>query len=422
MAESKLNGQNGRETSGLSADRDPGASPDARIDSSPNQENSIRPSGRAKGVNSEMAQPEAELGERPSEGKKPRDRAREIPEDVRKRFKQVGNQFFFPDGTRAFTDRGSRIISRSENTEVIKSLITIAQARGWTDLTLTGTERFRREAWFVARQAGLEVRGYKPSSYEEGRLVRSMARGTEPRPTDGKPDSPRADSNRRSSEREESQGAPTANPRRETKERGNGLHIGRLADHGAAPYRHDPKNAMSYFVRLETADGYREIWGVDLHRALRESLTRPDIGDEVGLRAVRREAVTVKEPTRDNEGKVVGNRPLTVQRNRWIVEQREFFAERAQAARVVRDPKLEPKVAVREHPELAGTFLKIRASELAAKAIRDPEDRRRFVDTVRRALADDVARGEPLTPVRLKERTDRQVDPRVLQPDQAPVR
>jgi hypothetical protein len=173
---------------------------------------------------------------------------------------------------------------------------------------------------------------------------------------------------------------------------------------------------------LETADGDREIWGVDLHRALKESLTRPDIGDEVGLRAVRREAVTVKEPTRDNDGKVVGNRPLTVQRNRWIVEQREFFAERAQAARFVRDPKLEPKVAVREHPELAGTFLKIRASELAAKAIRDPEDRRRFVDTVRRALADDVARGEPLTPVRLKERTDRQLDPRVLRPEQAPVR
>jgi hypothetical protein len=289
-------------------------------------------------------------------------------------------------------------------------------------LTLTGTERFRREAWFVARQAGLEVRGYKPSSYEEGRLVRSMARGSEPRPTDGNADGPRADSNRRNPEREDSQGASAANARRETKERGNGLHIGRLADHGAASYRHDPKNAMSYFVRLETTDGDREIWGVDLHRALRESLTRPDIGDEVGLRAVRREAVTVKEPTRDNDGKVVGNRPLTVQRNRWIVEQREFFAERAQAARVVRDPKLEPKVAVREHPELAGTFLKIRASELAAKAIRDPEDRRRFVDTVRRALAEDVARGEPLTPVRLKERTDRQVDPRVLQPDQAPVR
>ena len=78
MPESKLNGLNGRETTGLSEDREPGASPDARIDSSPNHENSIRPSKRAKSVNSKMPQSEAEPGVRPSEGKKPRDRAREI--------------------------------------------------------------------------------------------------------------------------------------------------------------------------------------------------------------------------------------------------------------------------------------------------------------------------------------------------------
>jgi hypothetical protein len=179
---------------------------------------------------------------------------------------------------------------------------------------------------------------------------------------------------------------------------------------------------MSYFIRLETDDGEREIWGVDLHRALKESLTRPQIGDEVGLRAVRRDTVTLREARRDEDGQIVGNRPLTTHRNRWIVEQREFFAERAHAARVVRDPSVAPKAAVQEHPELAGTFLKIRASELAAQAIRDPEDRQRFVATVRRALADEIARGEPLTPVRLNERAERQIDPRVAQRDQVAVR
>ena len=155
MAEPKLNALNGRETTALEADREQRSPSDVKTESEQNQHNSIRPSKRAKGVKPKATQPESEPGKRQPDGKKPRDRAREIPEDVRKRFTQVGNQFFFPDGTRAFTDRGSRIISRSENTEVIKSLITIAQARGWTDLTLTGTERFRREAWFVARQAGL---------------------------------------------------------------------------------------------------------------------------------------------------------------------------------------------------------------------------------------------------------------------------
>jgi hypothetical protein len=59
---------------------------------------------------------------------------------------------------------------------------------------------------------------------------------------------------------------------------------------------------------------------------------------------------------------------------------------------------------VREHPELAGTYLNLRAAELASRALRDPQDRRRFVWQVRSALADDIERGEALQPVRLRER------------------
>ena len=59
---------------------------------------------------------------------------------------------------------------------------------------------------------------------------------------------------------------------------------------------------------------------------------------------------------------------------------------------------------MRRHPELAGTYLNLRAAELASRALRDPEDQRRFVAQVRSALADDIERGEPLQPVRLRER------------------
>ena len=103
--------------------------------------------------------------------------------------------------------------------------------------------------------------------------------------------------------------------------------------------RHEP---MSYFVKIETEAGERDIWGVDLKRALKESLTQPNIGDEIGLRAVRRDTVTVQEAEHDAEGKVVGQKPLDIHRNRWIVEKREFFAERAAAARTLRDPRLTP--------------------------------------------------------------------------------
>lgn len=380
--------------------------------------NSIRPTRTVARENPAAPATPKKPKTKSSTDEPPLDRTREIPEHIRKRFTQVGNQFFFPDGTRAFTDRGGRITSPSENTEVIRSMIAIAEVRGWTDLTLKGSERFRREAWHAARQAGLEVRGYRASAYDETRLARSVARGGESRNPEGRsaPPQPEADPDGTDRKRLDvgARGAP--------RESGSALHTGRLADHGAAPYRHDPKNGMSYFVRVETREGEREIWGVDLQRALKESLTQAKIGDEIGVRAVRRDPVTLQAPTRNDDGKIIGSEPLPAHRNRWILEQRGFFAERAKAARVLADPKVEPKLAVKGHPELVGTYLKIRASELAAKAIRDPEDRRRFVATVRRALVEEIARGEPLTPVRLKEPSQRQKDPRAPQIDQAPAR
>jgi putative DNA primase/helicase len=160
---------------------------------------------------------------------------------------------------------------------------------------------------------------------------------------------------------------------------------------------------MSYFVKIETARGERTVWGVDLERAFRESLTQPQIGDEVGLRAVRQDAVTVKAPRRDGDGRVVGEQELDTHRNRWIVETHSFFEARAAAAETVRDPKIDPREAVRQHPELASAYLHLRgAEEVAARRIRDPEDQRKFVSLVRSALADSIERGEPLQPMRLR--------------------
>src|SRR5258708_4935761 len=59
-----------------------------------------------------------------------------VPQEIAKRFVQVGNKYYFPDGARAFTDRGNRLTTPSENTEVLRSLIGIAQARGWQEITV----------------------------------------------------------------------------------------------------------------------------------------------------------------------------------------------------------------------------------------------------------------------------------------------
>jgi putative DNA primase/helicase len=197
------------------------------------------------------------------------------------------------------------------------------------------------------------------------------------------------------------------------------LQVGRLVDHGAAPYQHDPHNAMSYFVRIETPSGEREIWGVDLQRALKDSLTRPQVGDEIGVRALRRDAVKVLRPERDVEGRRIGEKALDAHRNAWIIEKGDFFRERAQAARVLRDPSVDRQAAVNQHPELLGTYLQLRAAELAAKTLSNPEDQRRFVASVRTALADSIARGEPLQPVSMKEMPAQRREPR---PPSAPER
>jgi hypothetical protein len=330
---------------------------------------------------------------------------RAVPEEVRRRFVQVKNRYYFPDGARAFTDRGTRLTTSSENTEVVRSLIQIAEARGWTEVTVRGTERFRKEAWLAARLAGLDVRGYRPSEFEQGHLVRTLGRQGPAPAIDSLAAGDRP--------------TPAAQDMR-APERRSGLLTGRLVDHGPAPYRQDPHEPMSYFVKLETARGDRTIWGVDLERAFRQSLTQPQVGDEVGLRSVRQESVKVHTQKRDEAGELV-ERDLETHRNRWILEKSPFFEAREDAARTVLDTSIEPKQAVKNHPELVGTYLQVRAAELAAKQFRDPQDRERFVQQVRSALADVVARGEPLPAVRLRERAAERT-PKAPDREAAPVR
>jgi hypothetical protein len=318
-----------------------------------------------------------------------------VPESVRNRFIQDGHRFFFPDGAPAFKDQGRRLTTQSENTQVVHSLVEIAHSRGWTEVTVTGTERFRQETWRQARLAGLAVRGYRPSEVEQAQLVRALARNLSR--FGERVDSISADA-LASPPPAPAKGTDPA-PREGIRERV----VGKLLDHGRDAYRHDPNEEPSYFVRLQTRDGTREIWGKDIERAVTKSLTQPQVGDEVILQRTGRDVVTIKRQERGADG-LLRPKYAEVFRNRWVIEKQSFFEARTAAAQIVRDEAIGPREAVRQHPELAGTYLNLRAAELASRALRDPEDQRRFVAQVRSALADDIERGEPLQPVRLRER------------------
>jgi conjugative element/phage-associated large polyvalent protein len=307
-----------------------------------------------------------------------------VPQSVRDRFVQEGNRFYYPDGAPAFRDRGRRLTTVSENTEIVRSLVEIARSRGWTEVSVSGTERFRAQAWQQARLAGLSVRGYRPSEEERIQVVRAIGRSHDEVAASVSTD------------------VPPAAPARGAEESPERIR-GKLLEHGKDFYRHDPNEPPSYFVRLKTATGTREIWGKDIERAVAKSLSQPKVGDEVVLQRTGREVVTVKRREKDEKGEL-REREVGAFRNRWVLETQEFFEKRAQVGRVLRDTSLSPQEATQRHPELAGTYVGLRAAELASSRLRDPEDRRRFLAQVRRALAEDIERGEPLLAMRLRER------------------
>jgi hypothetical protein len=337
-----------------------------------------------------------------------------VPQQVRDRFVQDGHRFYFRDGSPAFRDHGRRLSTASENTEVIASLIDIARWRGWQEITVEGTERFRREAWHQARLLGLAVRGYKPTPSEHAAMIRELSHRE--RPLD--PEDPAAAAATARAPSAPEPGDPTPQGS-QLRRRSTELIVGKLLGHGRDTYRFDPHQEMSYFVRIETSQGERTVWGKDLARALEQSLTQPKIGDEVALRRTGSDPVTVKRRERDTQGQVLKEEDLATQRHRWVLEKREFFEAREKAAEILRNPGIEPREGTRSHPVLAGSYLNLHAAELAARVMRDPEDRKKFVTLVRLALADSIARGEPLQPVRLREPSP--VHPE-REPEPAPVR
>jgi hypothetical protein len=192
-------------------------------------------------------------------------------------------------------------------------------------------------------------------------------------------------------------------PRRFSSRRTGELLIGRLKDHGAANYQFRAKEDPSYYLKLITSRGERILWGKDLERALIEGETKPQKGELVGARRIRRELVTITTRAKGEDGATTTTEQRA-HRTRWVVEKVPFFAERARLARRLRDEQVDIKEAVKANPELKSTFLSIRAAEeFAAARIKDPQDRERFLELVKGAMAGSIRKGEPLPAVRMRD-------------------
>ncbi|MAM55800.1 MAG: hypothetical protein CMN25_00480 [Salinicola sp.] len=91
---------------------------------------------------------------------------------------------------------------------------------------------------------------------------------------------------------------------------------GEILKLGEAPFEFDEANNPSYFITLRLDRGAEKtLWGVDLKRVAHQ--TPLAVGDDVALEFLGREAVVVKQPVRNDQGRVVNHRTVNSHRNTW---------------------------------------------------------------------------------------------------------
>ncbi len=285
---------------------------------------------------------------------------RDAAESLRKRFIEAGEQFYYRtapgEPTKiAFTDRGKRLVTEHDDPSVIQGMVLRAKAKGWTTVRVNGTAEFKTEAWVQATIAGLDVEGYTPRGID---LARAEDR-RDYRPDRGKTAQQpvqQEDSHNRATEDQarrldkalnsgqqvavatleailKARGdSPTmiAAAVEEAKARlqGERVVVGTVVDHGIDHYNHDIQNTKSYFVKVATDRGEREIWGVDLGRAFEQGKVQR--GEAVAILQQAQERVTVTVPLLDESGASIGTERQPATRNRWEVIKLDSLGAREQ--------------------------------------------------------------------------------------------
>lgn len=284
---------------------------------------------------------------------------RDAAESLRKRFLEASGQFYYRtapgEPTKvAFTDHGKRLITEHDDPSVIHGMVLRAQEKGWTVVRVNGTDEFKTEAWAQATIAGLEVEGYTPrgidlAQREDRQEQRPVRRPSSKERGDPEASSQRAHDSSQRSEKTMSDGQQVALATLEAILRARGdsptmvtaaveeararlqgerVVVGTIVDHGIDHYEHDVQKDKSYFVKVATPQGEREIWGIDLARACEQR--EVNRGDAVALVQQTHERMTVTVPLRDKSGASIGSASQPATRNRWDIIRLDSLGVREQ--------------------------------------------------------------------------------------------
>lgn len=231
-----------------------------------------------------------------------------IPKALLNKYYVVDDKYHFKGNPEkvAFEDSGKALKTTIDDKHIAASMVEVAKAKKWETIQVKGSEEFKRNVWLEASMKGMTVKGYDPRDIdlallndmkkEQGKEVvqNTIEKGTE-----------------RQKEKS-SKVLEKVDPAQERKEKLNNLseqekalltvfdkkmkadgftekqrtasidvaieqlnqkkmYVGKLVDHGAAPYKHDPKNSSSYFATIENSKGEKNtVWAKDLERTLKE--------------------------------------------------------------------------------------------------------------------------------------------------------
>ncbi len=346
-----------------------------------------------------------------------------VPEHIKDRFIEKDNKYYFNDKPEAlaFIDKGSKIQTKLSTANVAASMVDIAEARGWTEIEVKGTEDFKRSAWAQAAARGMSVKGYTPTEEDLARLKKvsdkrqineieareqadTVATRKETAPVKNEktlaPEqafSTQEKSTVSAQLSTEEQKQDTKANKKEAPEKVNRLE-GVLLDHGNAPYEHKEGNKESYYVTLQNADGKEHTtWGVDLERAVTES--QIEKGDKVSLENLGRQPVTITQDIKDDKGNVIDTKEINTHRNKWQVK-----------ADAIRDENRNIKEVAKEHPDLVNELTAIKVAEKFSQQLSNESDREKFVSQVREKLASNLEEGKRINNIEIAQPSPRAIE------------
>lgn len=187
---------------------------------------------------------------------------------VSNQYRIAGDKYFFKDqggnvDKLAFRDTGKRLSTSLNSDRVTKSLVELAESKGWEDIKVTGHKDFKRQVFRVASERGISVRGYTPDA-DDLAFVESKQKQNTIQPV---------------SSREGTKEVATNRNTKQLVDKPETENSGTLVAHGVAPYKNDKSNADNYFVTVSSGDNENTSWGLGLEKAISDSGVK--IGNEI---------------------------------------------------------------------------------------------------------------------------------------------